>query len=103
MVKLSKGEVLHLAKLSKLELSETQLTKFSKQLSQIISYVEELKKVDASDIAPTSQTSGLENSYTEDKTSTQYSLSSKEALSGSDKTYNNLFSVDALLAERTDK
>lgn len=103
MTKLSDSEVAHIAKLSKLELSKKEIKVFSKQLSEIISYVDDLKNVDTSDTVPTSQTTNLENSYCDDKTSTQHSLSVEEALSGSDETHNNLFSVGALLTERTDK
>lgn len=58
---ISKNDVKHVAKLAKLELSDHEINKFSKQLSEIVTYVKELEKVDTSKVEPTSQTTGLEN------------------------------------------
>lgn len=67
MAKLSKTEIEHLAKLARLELSEEEKAKFSRELSEILGYVEKLNKVKTEKIAETSQVTGLENVYREDK------------------------------------
>ncbi len=58
---LTKEQVQHLAKLSRLELSEAEVEKFQGQLSAILAYVDKLKEVDTSGIEPTAQVTGLEN------------------------------------------
>lgn len=67
MAKLSKKDVLHIAKLSKLKLSGAETEKFADQLSGVIEYVEQLNEVDTEGVEPTSQVTGLENVYREDE------------------------------------
>jgi len=61
MAKLSKDDVLKLARLSKLELTDLQLEKFTKELEAIVGYVEQLQEVDVTGLEPTSQVNGLTN------------------------------------------
>jgi aspartyl-tRNA(Asn)/glutamyl-tRNA(Gln) amidotransferase subunit C len=64
---LTEQEVQHIAKLAKLKLSDAEVTKFSTQLSGILSYVDQLKEVDTSSVEPTAQVTGLTNaSQTDD-------------------------------------
>lgn len=58
---LSKEEVIKIAKLSRLALSKAEIIKFQKDLSAILTFVEQLKKVDTSKVKPTSQVTGLSN------------------------------------------
>ncbi len=58
---LTKDQVQHLAKLSRLELSEAEVIKFQGQLSSILAYVDKLKEVDTTGVEPTAQVTGLEN------------------------------------------
>ena len=67
MSKLSIKDVEHIAKLSKLRLSDAEKEKFAKQLSGVIEYVEQLNEVDTKGVEPTSQVTGLENVYREDR------------------------------------
>ena len=103
MAKLTRSDVLHVAKLAKLDLTESEIKKFLPQLSSIVDYISQLSKVDTQNIEPTAQTTGLENVYREDKATGGASLSQDRALSGSDKTYNGYFKVPAILSERSDK
>ena len=61
MSKLSREDVLKLARLSRLKLSDEEVEKFSEELSGILEYVEVLNKVDTSGLEPTSQVTGLTN------------------------------------------
>lgn len=63
---LTKEEVLHIAKLARLELSEEEVEKFRTQLSEILEYVGQLQRVDTEGIEPISQITGLENVMRED-------------------------------------
>lgn len=101
MAKLSKDEVLHVAKLAKLDLTSQEIEKFSHQLSDVINYFSELNQVRTDDTEATSQTTGLENVYRSDEI--KNSLSQEEAVAGSDKIHNGYFKVKAILSERTDK
>lgn len=100
MSKLSKSEVEHVAHLAGLELSPSQIKRFSKQLSEVITYFEELSEVDTSRIEPTSQTTGLENVRRADEIRIEDSLGQDEALSGTDKTHNGYFVVPHVFGEQ---
>lgn len=58
---LTKDQVRHIAKLSRLGLSEKELEKFSLQLTDILQYVEILNEVNTEEVEPTSQVTGLAN------------------------------------------
>lgn len=103
MKKLSKADILHVAKLAKLNLTNDEIEKFSTQLSNIVSHFEELSSVNTQGVEPSSQTTGLENVYRPDEAKSMQSLSQDEALAGSDKIFNGYFKVEAILTERTDK
>ncbi len=103
MAKLTHDDVLHVAKLAKLELSDSEVDKFASQLSNVIDYFSELSKVDTEGIEATSQTTGLENVYRVDEIKNSKSLSQEEAISGTDQTHNGYFKVKAILEGRTDK
>ncbi len=67
MSKLSRDDVLKLASLSKLRLSEEEIERLQTELSGILDYVEILDKVDVSSLEPTYQVTGLKNVGREDK------------------------------------
>jgi aspartyl-tRNA(Asn)/glutamyl-tRNA(Gln) amidotransferase subunit C len=67
MAKLTRDEVLKLAALSKLRLSDEEIEKLRSELSEILSYVETLDKVDTEGLQPTYQVSGLKNVYRRDE------------------------------------
>ncbi len=103
MTKLTKKDVLHVANLAKLNLTEEEIKKFTSQLSSIVDYISQLSEVDVKNIEPTTQTTGLEDIYREDETNVDQTLTQEKALSGTDKIHNGYFVVDAILTERTDK
>jgi len=61
MAQISEEEVKHLAELARLNLSENEVKKYSKELSSILDYVSLLEEVDTKDVKPTFQVTGLEN------------------------------------------
>jgi aspartyl-tRNA(Asn)/glutamyl-tRNA(Gln) amidotransferase subunit C len=103
MAKLTKADVLYVAKLSKLNLDEEEIKKFLPQLSSIVDFVSQLDEVDTKGMPETSQTTGLTNVLREDSVNAPNILSQDKAISGTDSFYNGLFKVDAILEERTDK
>lgn len=66
-VKLSREDVLKIAKLAKLELNEEEIKKYQKDLSQILSYVQQLDDINTDNLNPTLEVTGLSNIYREDK------------------------------------
>jgi aspartyl-tRNA(Asn)/glutamyl-tRNA(Gln) amidotransferase subunit C len=61
MAKLSREDVLKLARLAKLELSDKEIEQYRTELSEILAYVEQLQKVDVRGLKPTTQVTGLKN------------------------------------------
>lgn len=103
MAKLSKADVIKVAKLAKLELTNKEIDNYLKQLSKVVDYVGELAEVNTSGVEATSQTTGLRNVYRVDEVSDGQVLSQDEATSGTDKIHNDYFLVDAILSEKSDK
>ena len=91
-----KIDVKRIAKLANLTLNDSEEEEFEGQLTNILSYIEQLNKVDTENIEPTAQVTGLKNVTRNDKF-TDDMLSQDEALSGSKKTHNGLFVVDKLV------
>lgn len=98
---LSKDDVKHVAKLSRLNLTDDEVARFQSQLSSVIGYIDELSEVDTSNVTPTSQTTGLENVDREDELKVEECLSQEAVLSGTDSDHNGYFVVPMLLEERT--
>jgi aspartyl-tRNA(Asn)/glutamyl-tRNA(Gln) amidotransferase subunit C len=67
MAKLTREDVLKLARLARLELSEEEIAEYQTELSEILQYVEQLQDVDVSGLKPTNQVTGLTNVMREDE------------------------------------
>lgn len=63
---IKKEGVEHIAHLAKLELTEEQKELYSKQLSNVMDYVEQLSKVDTKGVKPLLTPSDIEKHYRED-------------------------------------
>ncbi len=94
MNKLSREEVLHIAKLANLILTEEEVEIFSCQLSETLDFVERLKELKTEKVKPTFQTTGLKNITREDKV--RPSLSQEEALKNAKSTHKGFFKVEAI-------
>ena len=64
---LNKGDVLHIARLAHLDLSDTEVEKFSAQLSDVLELFSKIDGLDLKDEAETSQITGLENVFRADE------------------------------------
>ncbi len=65
-------DVEHVAKLARLELSEEEKEKFSKQLGDILTYVEQMNKVDTTNVEPMSHAVPIVNVMREDVVVTEH-------------------------------
>ena len=61
MAKLSREDILKLARLAQLKLTDEEIVKFQKEISEILGYVEQLQNVNVKGLKPTYQVTGLKN------------------------------------------
>lgn len=61
MADLTRDDVLKLARLARLKLTDDEVAAYQKELAEILEYVEQLDGVDVSGLEPTSQVTGLTN------------------------------------------
>lgn len=61
MADLTRDDVLKLARLARLKLSDDEIVRYQHELAEILQYVEQLNDVDVSGLEPTSQVTGLTN------------------------------------------
>jgi aspartyl-tRNA(Asn)/glutamyl-tRNA(Gln) amidotransferase subunit C len=94
-MKLSSEEVLHIALLARLGLTEAEVDKFSEQLSHILENFEALQKVDTTDVPPTAQSIPLQNVTKEDKVAD--SLPPNQILANAPRKKGEYFRVKAVL------
>lgn len=59
MPQLTREDVLKLARLARLDLTEDEIEEFRGELSEILQYVEQLQAVDVEGLEPTNQVTGL--------------------------------------------
>jgi aspartyl-tRNA(Asn)/glutamyl-tRNA(Gln) amidotransferase subunit C len=60
-MKLSKEEVLHIARLARVALTDAEITRMSEQLSVLLEHFEVLQKVDTTNLPPTAQSIDLQS------------------------------------------
>ena len=94
-MKLSREEVLHIALLARLGLTEAEVDKFSEQLSNILENFEVLQQIDTDDIPPTAQAIALQNVMSDDEVAS--SLPQDQVLSNAPKKEDDFFRVRAVL------
>jgi len=95
--KLTKEEVLHLAKLAGLELSDSEIEKNSEQLSETIDFIKNLEELDTKGVAPTNSVVDLSNVTFEDGEKNERQLSQDEAFSNGKNVKNNVFVVERII------
>ncbi len=61
MADLTRDDILKLARLARIHLSEAEITEFADEFNDILKYVEQLNQVDTTGLSPTSQVTGLTN------------------------------------------
>ncbi len=94
-MKLSREEVLHIARLARLGLTETEVDRLREQLSNILENFEVLQQVDTSGVPPTAQSIALRNVVSDDEVAP--SLPQSEVLANAPRKKENFFRVRAVL------
>lgn len=94
-MKLSREEVLHIALLARLGLTESEVSRMSEQLSNILDNFEILRQVDTTDVPPTAQSIALQNVVKDDEVAA--SLPQNEVLANAPRKEGDFFRVRAVL------
>ncbi|MDB5182848.1 MAG: Aspartyl/glutamyl-tRNA(Asn/Gln) amidotransferase subunit [Candidatus Saccharibacteria bacterium] len=79
MANLTREDILKLAKLSRLKLSDAEVEEFTAEISEILQYVQMLDDVDTTGLKPTYQVTGLTNVSRPDEIS-DYGISQEDLL-----------------------
>jgi aspartyl-tRNA(Asn)/glutamyl-tRNA(Gln) amidotransferase subunit C len=67
MAGISRDEVLHVARLARLELTDDEVSRFQEQLSAIIDAISKVSELDLSDVPPTAHPLEIANTWVEDE------------------------------------
>jgi aspartyl-tRNA(Asn)/glutamyl-tRNA(Gln) amidotransferase subunit C len=92
-VAISRDEVLHVAGLARLELTDEEVERFREQLNAILEAVGKVAELDLSDVEPTAHPLDLVNAWADDEP--RPSLSVEEALANAPDRNRDLFRVPA--------
>ncbi|MDI6727210.1 MAG: Asp-tRNA(Asn)/Glu-tRNA(Gln) amidotransferase subunit GatC, partial [Smithellaceae bacterium] len=65
-MKITRGEVAHVAHLARLEFREEEMEDFTFQLNRILTYMDKLNELDTGDVAPMTHALALTNAFRED-------------------------------------
>lgn len=79
MAQLSRDDIIKLAKLSRLDLNDSEIDEYVAELSSIVQYVEILQAVDTEGLIPTNQVTGLLNVTRRDEV-TSYGYAASDLL-----------------------
>ena len=94
---ISTNEVVRIAQLARLHLTENEIRSFSKDLSEILDFMNQIKKVDVSDVRPTDNSLLMHTILRPDEV--QPSLPIDKLLSNAAEVDNGYFSVPPVLGK----
>lgn len=92
---LTREQVLHIARLARVGLSEEEVSRFQEQLSEILEHFDVLRQVDTESVPPTSHTLDLENVTSSDRA--RDSFRREEVLANAPLLEEGFFRVRAVL------
>lgn len=94
-MKISREEVLHVAKLARVGLTEEEVDRFAKQLSHILDNFEILNQLDTAGVIPTTQSIPLKNVMKADEV--KPSLPTEDVLANAPHQEDDYFRIRAVL------
>ena len=94
-MKITRGEVIHVAKLARLDLDDNAVELYTKQLGDILTYMETLNRVDTENVPPTSHATFIDSAFREDEV--KASISPEEALANAPKSEGGSFVVPKVI------
>jgi aspartyl-tRNA(Asn)/glutamyl-tRNA(Gln) amidotransferase subunit C len=96
-MKLSREEVLHIARLARVALTEAEITRMSEQLSNLLEHFEVLQQVDTEGVPPTAQSVELRSVMRDDLV--EPSLPPEDVLANAPRSEDDCFKIKAVLEE----
>ncbi len=93
--KLTREQVLHVADLCNLTLSDDEISKLSEMLTDAIDYIKVLEELDTSSTVETYQVTGLTNVFQKDEEK-ETTLSQKEALRNAKEVIKDMIATKAI-------
>lgn len=96
-MKLSRDDVLHIARLARVGVTDEDVEKMREQLSNILENFEVLQQVDTTDVPPTAQSLSLQNVMKDDIEAP--SLPVPRVLANAPHQENDFFKIKAVLEE----
>jgi len=97
-IKINKETIKKIVRLASLTLVKKESDELTDQLKEIVAFVEKLNEVDTTSVEPTSQVTGLENVWRQDKI--EPGLKSAEVLQNTKAKQSGRFKVKAILNKR---
>lgn len=97
MTSISRGDVAHLGRLSRLELSDSELDSFARQLTDILDHVQAVSEVAADDVPAMSHPTAISNVYRADVVTP--GLTAAQALDQAPAADQQRFQVPQILGE----
>ncbi len=94
-MKITKEEVMHVARLAQLNLDKEAIGLYTKQLGDLLTYMETLNRVDTENVPPTSHAIFINNAFREDEV--KASLSQGQALTNAPQSGNGSFVVPKVI------
>lgn len=94
-MKLSREEVLHIARLARLGVTDDEVDRLSEQLSNLLENFEALQQVDTTGVPPTAHSVALQNVVKDDEVAA--SLPPSQILANAPRKDDNYFRVKAVL------
>lgn len=95
--KISREEVMHVARLARIGVSDEDVEKFTRQLSNILENFAALQQLDTTDVPPTAQSIPLLNVMKPDEV--RPSLTADEVLENAPRREGDFFRIRAVLEE----
>jgi aspartyl-tRNA(Asn)/glutamyl-tRNA(Gln) amidotransferase subunit C len=96
MADITREDVLKLARLTRISLTEEEIESFKNEFAEILKYVEQLNGVDISGLEPTTQVTGLTNVMRDDVVA-NYGYAPKDLLTNAPKTQGDLLKVKRMI------
>ena len=96
---LTKEEIIHLARLAGLSLTDKEIEKYKSQLEETISYIENLNELETKNVDPTSHTTLLTNVYFNDGEKNERALDLSAIFQNAKNKEKNYFKVSSIFDE----
>ena len=99
MTRITSDDVRKVAKLSRLDIPDDDIEKYSNQLEGILEYIAQLEKIDTANVSPTTRAVEVTNVFREDKVVSSSSNVRDEILDLAPQREGEFFKVPKILSE----